>query len=501
MKPAASPRFRLLASMLSLLALLAVLAGIGGWWLLRRSLPALDGEAALPGLSAAVTVERDALGVPTIRAATRVDAARALGYLHAQDRFFQMDLLRRSAAGELAELIGGAAVGLDRSARMHGFRKLAGQVLAQAPPEQRRLVEAYAKGVNAGFAALRARPFEYWLLRSRPRPWQPEDSVLAGYAVVLDLQDELGHYERIVAAVHDTCPTALFEFLAPRGTSGDAALDGSTFAPAPLPGPETIDLRKQRTTMALPPGRSGDVAASGSNAFALPGGRTAGGGALLASDTHLALRVPNIWYRASLVWSGEVSSIKDQVSGVGAPAPNPELRTLTPEPSAPHRVTGITLPGLPLMIAGSNGSIAWAFTNSEADTVDVVIVEPSDIDPLFYRKGGLHLEMEQRGETIQVKGGSPVEVVSRWTIWGPVVGETDRGRPLAVHWTFHDPAAFNLGLLALESASDVPAALALASGLGVPPLNLIVAGRDGSIGWTMVSLCRGYFRTVPPRSL
>ena len=309
--------------------------------------------------------------------------------------------------------------------------------------------------------------------------------MLAGYAMVLDLQDERGRYERTLAAVRDTCPSALFEFLAPRGTSWDAALDGTVFPPAPLPGPEIIDLRKQRTSMVRPPGRSHDVTAPGSNAFALPGGRTASGGALLASDTHLGLRVPNIWYRASLVWSEEIPNSKSETRNNEPQTQNPKRETLNQVDTAPRRVTGVTLPGLPLMIAGSNGRIAWAFTNSEADTVDVVIVEPSDIDPLFYRKGGQHLEMEQRHEMIQVKGGSPVEEVARWTIWGPIVGETDRGRPLAVHWTFHDPAAFNLGLFSLEAAVDVAAALDLAPGLGVPPLNLLVAGRDGTIGWTI----------------
>lgn len=508
MTPAASKRFRLLASVLSLLLLAALLAAGVFWWLLRRSLPALDGEAMLPGLSAAVTVERDALGVPTLRGATRIDVARALGYVHTQDRFFQMDLLRRSAAGELSELFGRATVAFDRDVRTHGFRSLARAALAQLPPEQHRLVDAYAEGVNAGLASLRARPFEYFLLRVRPEPWRPEDTMLVAYAMVLELQDEHGHYERTLSAVRDSCGTALFNFLAPRGTASDAALDGSAFDPPPLPGPDSIDLRKQRTAAAFPSGAPGrDKPARGSNLFALTGDRAADGGALLASDMHLGLRVPNIWYRASLAWDDREEGTTDQgprttdqgarrprdqeTKGPRDHRPSPTLnltpQTLNPASAGgPHRVTGVTLPGVPVMVAGSNGRIAWAFANCNADTTDVVIVEPSEIEPeFFYRNGGEHLQIERRRETIRVKGGKPVEMIARWTIWGPIIGETDRGLPLVLRWTFHDPAAVNLSLVALETARDAPAALAMSPDFGIPPQNLIVAGRDGTIGWTI----------------
>ena len=178
MSYASAVRFRLLASVLSLLLLVLILAAGGLWWLTRRSLPEIDGTAALPGLAAAVVVDRDGAGVPTIRGATRADVARGLGYVHAQDRFFQMDLLRRRSAGELAEIFGKEAVPVDRKARIHGFRALARQALVLLPPEQKALIDAYTAGVNAGLAALRARPFEYYVLRVRPQPWQAEDTLL-----------------------------------------------------------------------------------------------------------------------------------------------------------------------------------------------------------------------------------------------------------------------------------------------------------------------------------
>ena len=324
MTRAVATRLRLLASVLSLLLVATILAAGGFWWLMRRSLPQLDGEAALPGLSAAVTVERDTLGVPTIRGASRIDVARALGYLHAQDRFFQMDLLRRRAAGELAELFGKAAVPADRGARVHGFRTLARKSFALLPPDHQALIGAYTAGVNAGLAALRARPFEYYVLRVRPQPWRPEDTILVGYAMVLDLQDVQDKYELMLAAIQNRYGRTLLNFLVPRGTELDAALDGSTFPRPPIPGPEIIDLRKRRPETAAAATPRPDLAlrpepaaglAPGSNAMALAGSRTANGSALLADDMHLSLRVPNIWYRASLRWSARAEGRKEQGAG------------------------------------------------------------------------------------------------------------------------------------------------------------------------------------------
>src|SRR5690348_13631748 len=170
--PAAPPRLerprralrRLGRALAILLGVLILVLLIGGLWLRSRvkaSVPQLAGEQAVPGLSAPVTVERDALGVPTIRAESRMDAARALGFLHGQERFFQMDLLRKSAAGELAEIVGPAVLEVDRANRIHRFRAVAQRVIERASPEERALVAAYADGVNAGLSALGEKPFEY----------------------------------------------------------------------------------------------------------------------------------------------------------------------------------------------------------------------------------------------------------------------------------------------------------------------------------------------------
>ncbi len=203
MNPEAAKRLRLLASVLSILALVAIIAIIWGYSRVRASLPQLSGSATATGLKAPVAIDRDAQGVPTIRGETRLEVSRALGWLHGQDRFFQIDVLRRVAAGELSELFGKRALVRDRATRIHGFRKLAQQVVSKLDPDQRANLEAYAAGVNAGLLALRERPFEYFVMRDQPRPWLPEDSLLVVYAMTIDLQDEEGEYERSLMTMRD----------------------------------------------------------------------------------------------------------------------------------------------------------------------------------------------------------------------------------------------------------------------------------------------------------
>jgi penicillin amidase len=482
MSPLAAKRLRLAALIGGGIALLALL--VGGWFYsrVRASLPQLAGEVRVAGLGAAVTVERDALGVPTLRGAQRTDLARALGWLHAQDRFFQMDLLRRSAAGELAELFGPRALPRDRATRMHGFRRLAQTVVPRLAPGERAVLEAYAAGVNAGLAALRERPFEYLLLRTPPQPWRPEDCVLVGYAMVLDLQDSTGGYEHTLMTLRDTYDFESTAFFAPLITAHDAALDGTTAPLPPIPGPKVINLRTQKVGALLSGDRGAALAlhtgaadprhhatvdsfpfsprdpeaVPGSNAFALAGAHTASGAGLLANDMHLGHAVPNIWYRASLEYGG-------------------------------RRITGVTLPGTPVVIAGSNGDVAWGFTASYTDTSDLIAVETNSIAPMLYKAPGHDdfLKIEPRRETILVKGGAPVTADYEWTVWGPIVGTNYRQRPLAYRWIAHDPESTNFTLLELENARTVDEAIAVAHRAGISPVNFVVADRAGEVAWTI----------------
>lgn len=449
---------RVLAALASVLLLLAALVGAWFYFQLRSSRPQLDGTATLADLGAAVRVERDALGIPTIYAVNRTDAARALGYLHAQERFFQMDLLRRRAAGELAELVGPRAVPADQAVRIHGFRSVARAALAADTPAHHAVAEAYAAGVNAGLAALGAVPFEYIVLRTDPQPWRPEDSYLVIHAMALELQDSKGAYERSLTLVRDMYDPSVADFFAPLQTPVDAALDGSVEPLPPIPPPSRIDLRRRAVT-SVATDAGFDPYPAGSNAFALAGSRTATGGALVAGDMHLRLGVPNTWYRASLIWD----------AGTGGS----------------HRVTGFTLPGAPAVVAGSNGHLAWSFTDALVDTSDVVVVEPNIIDRSLYKRGTENVEFGRRSEVIAVKGGDPVTLEVETTVWGPVIGLGEKNRPLALRWIMHEPGAANYNLMGLETATDIDAAIALAHTAGIPAQNIVVADGTGRIAWTV----------------
>jgi penicillin amidase len=448
-----------------LLAVLLACGAAAGLWLRGRmaaSMPRLDGTVALPGLSAPVRVTRDALGVPTVTGSNRLDVARATGWLHAQDRFFQMDVLRRRGAGELSELFGKAALPLDREARLHGFRQLAAEVVTQASPAHLALVEAYAQGVNAGLAALGSKPWEYVVLRAEPRPWLPEDSALITYAMTLELQEGTGRYVRTLSAIRDNLGPASLAFFAPLSAPGDAALDASSSPEAPIPPASEVNLR------AAAPGVGAGMASAaafggipwedrgmpGSNNFAVSGA-VAGGFAIVANDMHLHLGVPNTWYRMSLRWPG-------------------------------HEETGVTLPGAPAIVAGSTGRIAWGYTNSNGGSGDIVVVGPSISPDLYHGPPGSGLlPFERRTETVAVKGSKPVPMEFTRTIWGPVVGEGPDGRSLAFHWTEDDPAATNFNIFDLEDAPDVRAAVAVAHRMGIPAQNFVVADSAGQIAWTI----------------
>ena len=241
---------RLLKAVLLILILILVAGIAAAAWArgeLRASLPLLDGSQQLRGVSAAVEIKRDRLGIPSIRGATREDVARALGFLHAQDRFFQMDLSRRRAAGDLSALVGARALALDREIRIHRFRAEAHRALDLMDPSERRVLEAYAAGVNSGLSALGARPFEYMVLRQQPQPWGPEDSFLVVLSMFITLQDTDGSYESTLGTMHDVLPEAMFEFLAPRGTEWDTPVIGEAFSTPPIPGPDVYNLRARRT--------------------------------------------------------------------------------------------------------------------------------------------------------------------------------------------------------------------------------------------------------------
>lgn len=450
-------RLRYLFSILTVVLLLVVLAATWTWWRVRASLPEIDGTSTLAGLGAPVTVTRDSLGVPTISGANRIDVARATGFVHAQDRFFQMDILRRAGAGELSEIFGPAALEIDRAHRLHQFRRTAEKVLATLPADQKKLLEAYTAGVNAGLAAASKTPWEYAVLRIDPQPWRPEDSLLVIYAMWFDLQDANARYEQSVRALRIAVGATALDFFAPQGDSWDAALDGSTYPVSPLP------------LFRLKPGERGATAATttmgkphlspGSNAFAVDGAHSSTGAALLANDMHLSLNVPPIWYRAMLKWTDAAGTA--------------------------HQVTGVTLPGMPAVVAGSNGRVAWGETNSYADTTDVVVVETESLAHALYRTPHGWVEIQDRSDPIKVRGKKDEPFIARWTEWGPIIGELQENRYPALRWNAHDVESTNLNFMELETATTVDDAIAIAHRSGMPNQNLVAGDASGAIAWTV----------------
>lgn len=416
---------------------------------LRDSLPRLDGEAVLPGLSAPVQVERDRLGIPRIAAASDEDAFRTLGYLHAQERFFQMDLLRRQPAGELAALVGEAALPADREVRLHRMRPRTERAARALSPGERRIFAAYRDGVAAGLAGLGAPPFEYLLLGQQPAAWRISDSFLSVAAMYFVLNDANGAREARTAALEATLPAELAAFLNPAGTDRDAPLLGSPFPVPEIPGPEVFSVLRtdgaERDPAEPPP-------VSGSNSWAVAAERTAGDLPLVASDMHLPLGVPNTWYRAELRYPGAT-------------------------------LAGLTLPGVPAVIAGSNGKVAWAFTNSQGDWTDLVELETDPTDPLRYRAPDGWRRMEVFEERIEVAGRAPETIEVRETLWGPVAERW--GRPLAVRWIAHHPAGHRAGWLGLAEARTVGELFRVGWASGMPPQNLVAADRAGAVGWTI----------------
>lgn len=441
------------------LLLLLIVAGLAIWFFLRGSLAQLDGLRSAPGLAGRVTVQRDAQGVPSIGGGNRLDVAYATGFVHAQDRYFQMDLLRRMAAGELAELFGPKALPLDREHRLHRFRARAAAAFALMPAEDRSLLERYTAGVNDGLQALGTRPFEYGLLALAPRPWSAHDSLLAIYAMYFDLQGNATRRELSRGWLQENSTPEQLAFLLPPTTKWDAPLDVQDSAPAPAPLPAEAPAwwgqPGPRDAALLAATEFAD--AIGSNNWAVAGSRTAGGGAIVADDMHLGIKLPNTWYRTLL-------QVPD---GAGST----------------RRIVGVTLPGAPFVVVGSNGRVAWGFTNSYGDYQDLV---PAGADPARPGEVGLFGKWEKPvvyRETILVKGAAAETMAIRETSQGPLLDVA--GRTYALHWVAHEPRLVNTNLRRLESVNTLDEALAIANTAGIPAQNFVAGDASGNIGWTI----------------
>ncbi|MCF2858552.1 penicillin acylase family protein [Pseudoalteromonas sp. SMS1] len=413
------------------LLLTAIVYGV-----LSLSLPALDGRGYSNALEAPTKLSRDTLGHAVISAQNRTDAAFVMGYAHGQDRFFQMDLLRRNAAGELSELFGEAAIPLDKSMRFHQFRQRSEQIVAAMTPQERQLLETYAQGVNEGRIQSGMPSFEYVLLSADAKPWQPADSLLVIYSMYLDLQSATFRRDKTLIHIAALYGQDMVNFIL-QPSRFQAALDGSQLNRPALNIPTLPAVDKLGAVQHIEP-----EPLYGSNNWAVTGDLTHSGAAMVSDDMHLGLNVPSIWYRAQLNYRSQ--------SGEAV------------------QVTGVSLPGVPAIVVGSNDHIAWGFTNGYLDTADWVELTVNDkVAPVT--------------ETIQLPNEQTHHYELLISEFGPV--KSFNGKQYALQWVAHQPYAVNLNLLKFETSHSVEQALSVASNIGIPVQNLMVVDRQGNAAW------------------
>jgi len=417
---------------------------------------------AVNGVRDIVEIEFDRWGVPTIRGRSFEDVVFGHGFVHAQDRFFQMDGARRLAAGEAAALAGPAVVDADIEARRFRFRHVAEQVVARLDDDERVILDHYTDGVNAAIEAMSTPPFVYQLLQVDPEPWTAADTVLVQLGM-FDMLHTGGSIERRNGVMHDALPEELARFLMPRASRFDALLlphvlrDGhlvNDWTPMPIPGPDVIDLR-ERAVLPTPD----DIVepaplALGSNNWAVAGSRTHDGRAILANDPHLRYMVPGVWYRSVLEWDG-------------------------------GRAAGLSLPGSPGISIGANDHVAWGFTNFMGDFQDYIIVEVHPDDPARYRTPDGYEPFGEVVEEIEVRGRNAERLTLRTTRWGVVIDDDHAGRPLVLKWTALGPEMVNLHFLRIMSTTSIDDAVEVARSWFGPAQNVVMADADGRIAWVV----------------
>ncbi len=493
---------------------LVVLALGGVYMALHLSLPTLDGNHATSRITAPATLARDNMGHAVINAQDKFDAAYALGFAHGQDRFFQMDLQRRSASGRLSEWVGDVALEIDKNARFHQFSKRAVKVFDSLPLTQKQLLVSYSHGVNAALDEYTVPPFEYIAAGLTLSPWQPTDSILVAYSMYLDLQGGQIEIDLARTALKETYGTPIYNFIT-QPSRYQAALDGSELAlyhadvppypllpepelpepvlPEPLlpepassdsipsePSPSEISPSESSASEQAPkpsdgiddsaPPITAEIALQsynaeelpdiGSNNWAVTGNLTATGSGLLANDMHLGLRVPIIWYRTQLNYKdtprAPVSEGYDSlaVSGINSSVANVS-------------VTGVSLPGLPGVIVGTNNKVAWGFTNANLDNLDWIALADDTpthmVDEVIVSKEVSHTY------TLALSEYGPVKLVN--------------GKRYALNWVAHHPFAVNLTIVDMGTANTVDDAIAVGKEIAIPTQNMVIVDDAGSAAW------------------
>ena len=461
-----STGLRIFLSLLLLAVVLVTGVLVYAYFVARSALPQLDGSLSVKGLSAPVNVTRDAHGVPAIEAANLEDLFFAQGYVTAQDRLWQMDVMRRFGSGELSEILGEDTLKIDREQRILGLRAAAKKSLGMASPRDRSYFDAYARGVNAFIAAhSNALPVEFRILKYRPKPWQAEDSIVIANQMVKDLnfytfRDTLER-EKILAKLgpeltadlyvnkswHDRPPTVMREDVNDQKKQPDSG-DKDDDEDEDDSGPDNavtrlgngLEIWAQQTP----------EAANGSNDWVVSGAHTVTGKPLLSNDMHLGHQMPNLWYEAHLK-SGSLD------------------------------VAGVTLPGMPYVIVGHNQCIAWGFTNV-GPTVADAFIENFNSDGAYQTPQGWQ-QPEHRKEVIHVKAKPDVMLDVKITRHGPIISEIIPGesRQVALRWTLYD--GLRMPFFDVDTAQNWQDFRKAFSQLDAPGQNVVYADVNGNIGY------------------
>lgn len=486
---------------------LALIAAGVVLWNVQRSFPQRDGELALSGLDQSVTVHRDELGIPTIVAGTAHDLFYAQGFVHAQDRFWEMDFRRHVTAGRVSELFGSSQVGTDAFLRTLGWHEIAAQEVEALDDDTRAHYEAYADGVNAYLADREGAEIslEYAVLGLQnsgytPEPWTAVDSVAWLKAMAWDLRTNIeDETERAVLAQtldaeqiaelypgypYETNPVIVPTITPPVAGDPDAGAEGETTTDTASTG---IRWREVGDLFEAASALLGDTGEGiGSNSWVVSGALTESGMPLLSNDPHLGASMPSVWYQVG-------------------------LRCSTVTEACPFDVAGFSFSGMPGVIIGHNADIAWGFTNLTTDVTDLYLEK---IEGDQYWRDGELVPLEVRTETLRVAGGDDVPLEIRSTVHGPIVsgltedftaiaedpssGQTDAVTTpeapsdadvpdgeyaVALQWTALQPGTTAEAIFALNTARDFTGFRQAAALFDVPAQNLIYADTQGNIGY------------------
>ncbi|MFM8270357.1 MAG: penicillin acylase family protein, partial [Pseudomonadota bacterium] len=410
------------------------------WGLIRFSTPGRKSFHVISEIKEPIRVDWDEANIPIIQSADNQDAYFAQGFITARDRFFQMELARRKMAGQLAEIFGQKALKSDLSARTWNYAKVAELAFDKMGTGYRESLISYSNGVNA-FLRTQKPSWEFWVLRLKPASWRPEDSLL----IVLSMYESLNRHhetdEQALSILREKLSPSAVSFLTLDWGLLDFPILKDTLPLSPPSSPTSNEfqvLEKQ----AADQNKQNDFE-PGSNAWAMSGKLTESGKPLLASDPHLDLRVPNLWYR------------------VGIKTPN-------------TFVYGVTIPGIPGIVIGRNESVAWAFTNSALDNSDQVVL-PADSKSL-----------RERRESILIKDEHPHLALFTDSPWGPII-QQEKDYSIAVQWAALDPENLKqLDLTSINQARNTSELLEAFGKWAGPPQNAIFATQAGDIGWTIV---------------